>query len=252
LNSDIGGVVGMLQNRQGSAITEIIRVVSRADTGDQILSSSLERSKEILTFDKGAMFSINLETRQAELKAQIGIFGDPLPSFLSSDHRIDVRRPPYDPVTSTPVPVFYEEVPREEAGEMMTLLTSVGIRSLAVIPLTAGSAVLGVFYAGWTSSHPFGDEEKEILTMMGQEVGNALFKVVLQDKLVAAMTRAEINHERAEQARDEANFYLDIMTHDINNVNQTALGYIVLLSEPGGESPEELLKKTGEIHHQEF
>jgi two-component system sensor histidine kinase KdpD len=235
--------VGM-QNRQLTAVNEIISAVSRSDTSEQIFSSSLQKTVETLAFEIGAIYSINLETKEAELKAHTGIPSEKLPAFLASGSTIDIHRSPHEQTFNEAVPVYYSgtagEIPE---GERMPILTSLGICSLAVIPLTAGSLVLGVLYAGWTAPHHFTVYEKGILATIGQEVGNALFKGVLQDKLVAAMTRAEISHERAEKARDEANFYLDIMTHDINNVNQSTLGYLLLLSEPGDGTQEELLKK---------
>ncbi|MDD1675139.1 MAG: HAMP domain-containing histidine kinase, partial [Methanomicrobiales archaeon] len=98
-------------------------------------------------------------------------------------------------------------------------------------------------YVGDTKPHQFSEYEREILVSIGKEVGNALFKGVLQEKLVAAMTKAEISNERAQIARDEANFYLDIMTHDINNVNQASLGYTMLLSDETQGHQGELVKK---------
>ncbi len=235
--------VGM-QNRELSAVNEIISAVSNSDTSEQIFSASLRKTIDMLAFDIGAIFSINLETKKAELKAHAGIPPQSLPAILSSGSIIDIRSSPHNQVFTLAVPVYYEgDSVEARQGEQMPIRSLLGIRSLAIIPLRTGSAVLGVLYAGWTGTHHFTDYEKEIFTTIGQEVGNALFKAVLQDKLVTAMTRAEISHENAEKARDEANLYLDIMTHDINNVNQTALGYILLLSEPGDEPRDELLGK---------
>jgi signal transduction histidine kinase len=190
------------------------------------------------------MFSINLETKKAELKAHTGIPPDTLPAFLASSSTIDIPRSPHESILTTAEPLYYDGDSKGfQDGGKIPLFSSLGIRCLAVIPLTAGSVVLGVLYAGWIHPHRFTEYEKGILTTIGQEVGNALFKGVLQDKLVAAMTRAEISHERAEQARNEANFYLDIMTHDINNVNQAALGYLLLLFGPEETSRSELVNK---------
>jgi two-component system sensor histidine kinase KdpD len=233
-----------IQNRQLTAVNEIISAVSNSDTSEQIFFASLRKTIDMLAFDMGAMFSINLETKKAELKAHAGIPPQSLHDVLASGSIIDIHSSPHNQVFTLAVPVYYEGDSGEERHEeQMPILSLLGIRSLAIIPLRAGSAVLGVLYAGWTGPHHFTDYEKEIFTTIGQEVGNALFKAVLQDKLVAAMTRAEISHENAEKARDEANLYLDIMTHDINNVNQTALGYILLLSEPGDEPRDQLLGK---------
>ncbi|MDD1678738.1 MAG: ATP-binding protein [Methanomicrobiales archaeon] len=241
--------IGM-QNRQLTAANEIIHAVSHSTTSDEIFSSSLQKTIDTLGFEMGAIFSTNLEMRKAELKAHSGISPKKISAFLAAASTIDIHRSPHEKVFTAAVPMYYGGIPGEELDEKKNpILTSLGVRSLAIIPLAAGSAMFGVMYAGWTVPHTFTEYEKGILTTIGQEVGNALFKGVLQEKLVAAMTRADISNERAEKARDEANFYLDIMTHDINNVNQASLGYLMLLNEPEESSQDDLIRKLENTVH---
>ncbi|MDD1673187.1 MAG: GAF domain-containing sensor histidine kinase [Methanomicrobiales archaeon] len=231
------------QNHQLAVINEIISIVSRADKLDGVFDVLLRKTIDMLGFDTGAIFLLNLQTKQAELKGHAGIPSEKVPE-LSAARVLDIHLYPHEQVFTRAVPVYYEDSSGtiSEPGKI-PILVLLGIHSLAVIPLSAGSVVLGAMYIGRTEPHQFSKYERGIITSIGKEIGNALFKGVLQDKLVAAMTRAEINHEQAQKAKDEANFYLDIITHDINNVNQTALGYIQLLSDPLEATQKELVKK---------
>jgi sensor domain CHASE-containing protein/GAF domain-containing protein len=232
------------QNRQLTAVNEIISTVSHSETTDELFTTSLRKTMEMLGFTMGAIFSLNLETKQAELKTHAGISPEKLPDFLAAVSRVDFLQSPHAPVFTSAIPIYYEGISGDEPDKnRFPVLAMLEVSSLAIVPLTAGSAVLGGMYIACRDPHRFSEYEREILAAIGKEIGNALFKGVLQDKLVAAMTRAEISNERAQKANDEANFYLDIMTHDINNVNQAALGYTMLLSDALEESQESLVNK---------
>ncbi|WP_342678868.1 PAS domain S-box protein [Methanofollis sp. UBA420] len=82
------------------------------------------------------------------------------------------------------------------------------------VPLLAGQERLGVMTVG--GDHPFSDKEESFLAVAGRSIGPAIQRAVL---------RAE-----RERASEEANLYLDIMTHDINNANAVAMGYSSLLA----------------------
>jgi len=82
------------------------------------------------------------------------------------------------------------------------------------VPLLAGQERLGIMTVG--GDHPFSAKEQSFLAMAGRTIGPAVQRAVL---------RAE-----RERASEEANLYLDIMTHDINNANAVAMGYSSLLA----------------------
>jgi two-component system sensor histidine kinase KdpD len=84
-----------------------------------------------------------------------------------------------------------------------------------VVPLLAGEERLGLLTVGSTADHTFFSKERSFLAMAGRAIGLAVQRAVL---------RAE-----RERASEEANLYLDIMTHDINNANTVAMGYGSLL-----------------------
>jgi|GEM_PF-2155776 len=233
-----------IQNKQLVTINQIISTVTQAITLDDLLKQALQKTLDMLDFSFGTIYTYNSETKQAHLKAHIGIPTPLVFQFLEVGSKIDATRPPHDEVFSEGAPQYFEDISSDVSKIIdLSLFAKLSVTSLAIIPLNAESAVLGAVYIAKPRRHRFTIYEKEILTSIGKELGNALLKGVLQDKLVAAMTKADISSEKAERSNEEANFYLDIMTHDINNVNQATLGYTMLLEDVADDSQKEFVKK---------
>jgi signal transduction histidine kinase len=104
-----------------------------------------------------------------------------------------------------------------------------GIQSFVVIPLPAETQLLGVITAGCRKSSPLARDEMRMLESVSRAIGSGVKKALLQEELGEAYTRA--------------NLYLDIMSHDINNVNTVSLGYAQLLVELVTDKGQEMLRK---------
>jgi signal transduction histidine kinase len=104
-----------------------------------------------------------------------------------------------------------------------------GISSFVVIPLSAGTQLLGVVAAGCRKSSPLDMNEMRMLESVSRVIGSAVKKTLLQEELGEANTKA--------------NLYLDIMAHDINNVNTVSLGYAQLLGDMLTGKGREMLRK---------
>lgn len=233
-----------IQNKQLITINQIISTVTQAITLDDLLKQALQKTLDMLEFTFGTIYRYNSETKQANLEAYLGIPTPLVTQYLNVAKTIDATRPPHEAVFKTMVPQYFEDI----SGDIpklvdLSIYSKLNLTSLAIIPLNAESAVLGAMYIAKQRHHKFTPYEKEMLASIGKELGNALLKGVLQDKLVGAMTKADINSEIAERANREANFYLDIMTHDINNVNQATLGYTMLLADVADEPQKDFVRK---------
>lgn len=98
-------------------------------------------------------------------------------------------------------------------GEATPAWTAGQFAAAVTVPLLAGQERLGLMTVG--GDHAFSAAERSFLAVAGRAIGPAVQREVL---------RAE-----RERASEEANLYLDIMTHDINNANAVAMGYSGLL-----------------------
>lgn len=191
------------RNRQLSIINRIIGTASRSGAAGELMEKTLDQAMELLSFEGAGIALIDAEGR-AVPACHRGIAAD----------MQDWTGPlPCDRVAKTGTPVFEEDVPlpclAEEGG------TESG--SCAGLPLASDGTMIGVMTLISTRRHRFTDEEKSLLIAIGQETGRALDRLMLQRQL--------------EAANEQANFYLDVMAHDINNANTSSLLYASLLEE---------------------
>ncbi len=189
------------RNAQLYVINQVVRTATSSADMDELLAGVLERTLELLDFEGGSVYLINTGRSRAELVTEIG-----LPEGFSFRRRIvDLNAPPYDAVLGRGTAHFVEDYLRAYPQDACA-----GIQAFASIPIIAGKRVTGAVNLVSRSVHVFSPDERELLASIGREIGSAVERMRL--------------HEHA-------NFYLDLMTHDINNANTVAIGYATLLAE---------------------
>jgi K+-sensing histidine kinase KdpD len=84
-----------------------------------------------------------------------------------------------------------------------------GIHSMLGVPLVYGGEAIGVLHVDWMKTHMYSELELEVLTMAAERCASA----------IAIARMCEINNELNTQAC----MYLDIIEHDLNNLNEITL-----------------------------
>jgi signal transduction histidine kinase len=207
------------RNQVLAAMNEIIAAASTSATLDEILSTSGKRIREILASEMVMVFLVDRDGKRAFLRYQEGL-PDTTQKELGS---IDLSGEPCRRILSGGVPEITCE------GRLFGDIPFPGIQSFVVIPLPAGTQLLGVITAGCTKASPLARDEMRMLESVSRAIGSGVKKALLQEELGEAYTRA--------------NLYLDIMSHDINNVNTVSLGYAQLLAELVTDKGREMLRK---------
>ncbi|MDD1661290.1 MAG: GAF domain-containing protein, partial [Methanomicrobiales archaeon] len=207
------------RNQVLSAMNEIIAAASTSATLDEILSTSGKKIRDILTSEMVMVFLVDRDGRRGILRYQEG-----LPEAVQRDlGSIDLEGEPFRRILAGGVPEITCE------GCLFGDIPFPGVRSFVVIPLPAGTQLLGVITAGCTKARPLERDEMRMLESVSRAIGSGVKKALLQEELGEAYTRA--------------NLYLDIMSHDINNVNTVSLGYAQLLGELVTDRGREMLRK---------
>jgi signal transduction histidine kinase len=207
------------RNQVLSAMNEIIAAASTSATLDEILSTSGKKIRGILASETVMVFLASWDGRRATLRYQEG-----LPDSAQKDlGSIDLAGEPFRRILAGGVPEISCE------GCLFGDIPFPGIQSFVVIPLPVGTQILGVITAGCRKSSPLARDEMRMLESVSRAIGSGVKKALLQEELGEAYTRA--------------NLYLDIMSHDINNVNTASLGYAQLLGELVTEKGRGMLRK---------
>jgi len=196
-------------NRQFGIILDILRSTTSSASLYDTLMSVVRKTVELLNFDAGAVYLMDRTGTFADLRAFYGLY-----TLYFQEHlEVGTAEPAVRSVFLEGRPGYsetYLNIAHEE-GEL-------GVYSRAVVPVSIpNGTVLGALAIASSDFHCFSPLEQETLEAIGREVGGVIHKAALAEDLAAAKAEAE--------------FYLDVMIHDINNANNVAIGYLELLRE---------------------
>ncbi|MCK9307328.1 MAG: PAS domain S-box protein [Methanoculleus sp.] len=210
-------------------VNEIIAAATASRGLDDLLQVSLARTVALLEFDLGAIYLMHSRSDTAVLRALEGVGWTP---------PVTVRRD--DPLYQNSVTMsgvhcidgFQDQYPHS------------GIRVLATVPIPGDNGPVGWIAVGSKSRETIPEPERGILLGIAEELRNAVVKGMLQEDLEAALASANGYLEEATAATAEVNLYVDILTHDINNANTVAMGYLQMYLESLNGSDGVLVGKS--------
>jgi len=207
------------RNQHLSTMNEIIAAASASASLDEILSTAGKRVREILGSGMVMVFLLEKDGTRGRLRYQEAVPEAALVGLGS----VDLSAGPFPQILAGGEPVFLPE------GNPYGATSLPGIRSSVVIPLSAGDRPFGLIVTGQAKAASPEENEMAMLGSVSRAVGNAVKKALLQEELAEANTKA--------------NLYLDIMSHDINNVNTVSIGYAQILEEMVTEKARVILGK---------
>lgn len=210
------------ENRRLAVINEVMAVAAASRQLDVLLRASLEKTLALLDFELGAAHLMHPGNDRAYLRASVGEWA--VPPVVHRDE------PPYSHILADGEARFVDRI-----HEIYPEYDALGIRSFASVPIPGDGGPTGCITAASRIRETIPESERLILVAIGEGLGNAVVEGMLQEDLEAALASANRYLEEAEAATVEVNLYVDILTHDINNANTAAMGYLQMyleLAEP--------------------
>ncbi|UUX93671.1 GAF domain-containing sensor histidine kinase [Methanoplanus endosymbiosus] len=211
----------MKLNKILHTINRIICATSSAENQRDLLPIALRMTVELMNFDAGAIYFPDSNLRSASMDVYYGLYD----LFFDSKINLKSENSNYSGVFRDNKAIYTEQylgVPHEENES--------GVFSMAIIPVITDEKTIAILSIATSNIHRFSELEKETLEAIGKEIGGFIRLVKLQRELI--------------YANEEANLYLDIMTHDINNANLISQGYLEILEEISADKPEKYVKKA--------
>jgi len=202
-------------NEKINNLNQIISISNASLEPDALLESILLKTLSLQGFEMGAIYLLDADKTEARMtcyqetapgQANLQVLIGTLNLYETSHQELFFQS----------IPQFFTLTDDTHVDRDSVILKELGAKCYALLPLTSASVVIGAIALISTSRHDFSSQEKSLLTSISTEIGSAVQKTLLLKRL--------------EVANDETNLYLDIMTHDINNVNTAALGYLELLT----------------------
>ncbi|NYT06192.1 MAG: PAS domain S-box protein [Methanomicrobiales archaeon] len=222
------------KNRQLAIINGIIRSATSSPDTDAFLAYSLEKILQLLAFDAGAIYIFCNDTHVG-LKTVQGLNAAEHETFVRQLATLDATKNPYYDYFYGSLPRYVESIDDDDksasASDLRMFARSIGMTSFAAIPLTSNGKVRGAMFIASRKQREFLPEMRDMIETIGSELASAIHQNILRKQLESSIA--------------EANLYLDIMVHDINNANMASLGYTELLAgdHAGGEPGAALITK---------
>lgn len=111
------------------------------------------------------------------------------------------------------------------------------------VPIPGDGGPAGCIAVASRTRETIPESERLILAAIGEGLGSAVVKGMLQEDLEAALASANRYLEKANAATEAVNLYVDILTHDINNANTVAMGYLQMFLESADDPPRKFLRE---------
>jgi PAS domain S-box-containing protein len=171
---------------------------------NELIYSILDRIKTALHTDAGAI--LLREGENLRLYSAIGLKNKFSPGFT-----IPIGSGLAGTVAVTGIPRFIRDA---QTDPLITSerLRKTGVRSMLAVPMWNRGKIIGVLHVGWMSLHDYQEYEEHILLVSATRCSSAIVNARLFRETMGLKHLSEL--------------FLDLMSHDINNMNQIGLGFL--------------------------
>ena len=175
-------------NEQLLTLNEIATFVNTAvDTGE-MLDTALTLLQRVVKADGIIAFFPGDDLSELVAIRKVGLTTTVLPEPL----KLDIARSATGQTYRTREPIFIMSDAPEDGRiqhENRPLLRSAGIQTMAVIPLVSKDRVVGVLDLFYTSAHHFTEQDRQILSLVGNQLGAAVETTRLYNELRSQVGR---------------------------------------------------------------
>ena len=188
-----------------ATINAICVIVCQSLELQDILDATADKVREVMDLEVVLVFLLDEENQELELKAYRGVSGE----FAVGVERLKVGEGFNGQVAQTGEPLLVEDADPRLTREVVQ---REGIRCRLIVPLKAKGRVVGTLCAAMHSPRQFLDEEVELLTTIGRQIGIAIENARLYQKehMMAEQIARDVIMEK--QMRENLRFYLQQVT----------------------------------------
>jgi PAS domain S-box-containing protein len=211
-----------------------VRYVLNGDLS-AVLDEIIDAAVSITKADMGNIQILDPESGRLKIMAQHGFERQ----FLDYFNSVAEGRAACGTAMMRGERVVVEDVPRSpifvDTPEDLEVMLAAGVRAVQSTPLLSRSGrLLGMFSTHYRTSRRPDDRGLKLIDLLVRQTADIIERTQAEKLLVDSKAQAEL--------------YLDLMGHDINNMHQIALGYLELARDMHPEAGEsELLDKPIEV-----
>jgi signal transduction histidine kinase len=199
-------------NRYLGLINQIIGAAQTGATERVLIETLLNRTVDLLNIDGGLVSLVNPDKATVTIHLSAGF----PQAFIQQLQALKTREEPFSSVfINGDVLHIPLDTDAARADERLQILLNEGFHCLLCVPIVTDRTIIGAIGLASRKIRSCSYEELQIFRSIGREFGSTITQVRLREEL--------------ENTAREANLYIDILAHDINNINMAIRMYTELL-----------------------
>ena len=164
-----GHLVSAAGTRELAALNAIAATVSQSLDLNEVLNSALDKVLQVMDIEAGGIYLLDEEAGILNVVAQRGFSRQ----FVAEIDRLKVGEGFSGQVSESGKPLVVANV-SDDPRLTRLIVREEGLRSLAIAPLSHKSKVLGTLFVSTHGTREFTDQDVQLLTSIGHQVGVAV------------------------------------------------------------------------------
>ena len=174
------------RTKELAALNSIAAAVSQSLDLNNVLNSALDKTLEVMGIDAGGIYLLNDGTGVLDIVAQRGFE----PDFVKGIDHLKLGEGFSGRVAQSGQPMLVRNASMDPRLTR-TIVRDAGLRSSAIVPLSSKGKVLGTFFTIARVDREFSDQDVQLLTSIGHQIGVAIENARLYEQAQERMRELE-------------------------------------------------------------
>ena len=190
----------------------ISNIMAGSRSMDEMLGRSLEMLKDMMNLSMVSVYTVDEKNQEVKIRAYSGM--TPEQAMAVGHQKIGPDSTVSGYVAYSKKPMIIDNIQTHERRVRSKVLKGSDLRSFIVTPLIVEGNVVGVFNAASNRVNEFKKSDVKFLGNISNQLAISMRRMMLDEELSEAKRTAEL--------------YVDLMSHDVNNMNTAAMGFMEL------------------------
>jgi len=191
-------------------LNKIIVTANRSCSVKSLLKDVLAQTLNLLPFDSGEIYLIDKNKGIAKIFHSKGTSG--------SFNNIKIDEQPHRLIYINGKSAFRSDLDKIS----IDISRKSDMQSIAIVPLFSEGKIIGSLSLGSRKKYYFGNEEKELIKSIGNEIGNVISKLIAEEEMEKLIEELKRSNEELEQ-------FAYITSHDLQEPLRTIASFTQLL-----------------------